>query len=204
MPWVPRKVTTRKVSAPAFQAFGNHTAHRDSSNTHTPVGTGPAPTQAGPSTVNALQLKSYFSKQVFASSFPLPAVALAGGLHTPRGLGKRQPLGDVLWISPQCPAPSRGSCQLCRADRLHQALDPIRYVSYHPLPPKPTCLSLAPASTMPRGAAEKSPGQVWTACPLGKWYGPPLSPCSRTPFPASLISQPAEPDLENTSQFNQE
>lgn len=81
---------------------------------------------------------------------------------------------------------------------------PLGDVSYHSSPSTPTCLSPAPARTVPGGVAEKSPRQVWTARPLGKWYRPPLPPAQAYPLPASLISQPAEPDLEKTSQFNQE
>lgn len=96
----------------------------ESSNTRAPAGAGPAPTRARTSTVNALQLKSYFSKGLFVSSSSPAAVALTGGLHAPRGLSERQPLGDVLRVSPQCPAPSCGSRQPCRADRLHRAPGP--------------------------------------------------------------------------------
>lgn len=141
------------------------------SNTRAPAGTGPATTQAGTSTVNALQLKSYFSKELVLSSFFPGCCGPSRRPHTSRGLSKRQPVGDVLWVSPQCPAPSRGGCQLCRAHGLHRAPDPTRG---HELPPLAPCTHLPLPS--PSGAAEKTPGQVWSAHPLGKWCGSPLLP----------------------------
>lgn len=103
--------------------------------------------------------------------------------------GPRQvsPLG-LCCGSPQRPAPSCGSRQLCRAGR---ALDPA---------PGPQCRPLAL-----RIQRLCQSGRQRRACPSsGKRCEPPLLPVHAYLLPASLTSQPAEPDLENVSLFNEE
>lgn len=200
MLWVPRKVPAGKGLAPAPQAFGDHTAQR--SRQQHPC-TGPAPTQAGTSTVNALQLKSYFSKELVLSSFFPGCCGPSRRPHTSRGLSKRQPVGDVLWVSPQCPAPSRGGCQLCRAHGLHRAPDPTWGRELPPLAPC-THLPLPSPSRHCAQQGNREDPRAGLECPsFGKVVWVPFAPAQVYPLPASLISQPAQPNLENTSQFNQ-
>lgn len=164
MLWVPSKVHAQKGLAPA--AFGDHEAHRGREhNSHSAAGTGPAPAQAGPSTVNSLQLKSYFSKELSVSYSPallwpwLRDCALPGASAsvTPRAVLLISPAPGSLLRQPPAlqGGPGTGPCSGTSAS------------APHPLHP----------AALPVGAAEKSLSILWEALRA------PFAPCARVPAP---------------------
>lgn len=163
---MPSKVHARKGLAPAPAAFGNHEAQGGREhNSCSAAGTGPAPAPAGPSTVNSLQLKSYFSKGLSVSYSPpllwpwLRDCALPGAPAgvTPRAVLRISPAPGSLLRQPPAlqGGPGPGPCSLTSAS----ASCPL-----HP-----------PA--LPVGAAEKSPSVLWEA------LSAPFAPCARVPAP---------------------